>query len=330
MISALDEQAARVAGLLTYTDGAAWESPRRFRTGYAWLVQRGAERLVLKLGRSEQDAADVTWEHDVLTRLAATGFPASAPVPAFDGRSWVEADGRVWATLTYLPGRPLATDPDPNMEAAGAFLARFHRAARAVPLPQQRPTAAELSHLREITNWKNLRTALGDVGKLGRFDAMLDSLEVGLRHLKYAELKHLVIHGDPTNDNLIVDGAPPRVVGLIDFGSAHVSPWPVDLAAALWRSGRPDPDVVEYDLARVGRFVAGYHRESPIPPAVARAIPLLMEGRGLQLVSRRVRRLGLGRPPGPIPEVALTLARTEWICAHHGDLAHAIEVHCAR
>src|SRR4030095_8814320 len=110
-------------------DGAAWESPRRCRTGYAWLVQRGAERLVLKLGRSEQDAADVTWEHDVLTRLATTGFPASAPVPAFDGRSWVEADGRVWATLTYLPGRPLATDPDPNMEAVGAFLARFHRAA---------------------------------------------------------------------------------------------------------------------------------------------------------------------------------------------------------
>jgi len=320
----LDEQAGRVAGLLTDPGGAGCEVPHRFGSTDAWLVQRGSERLVLKLGRSEQDAADVTWEHDYLARLAGTGFPASAPVPAFDGRSWVRSDGRVWAALTYVPGRPLVSGHDPDMAAAGGFLARYHQVARTLPVTEQRPTAAELLHLRAATRWDYLRTALGDAGTLGRFTVMLESLEAGLNTLKYAELEHLVIHGDATNDNVIVDGTPPRVVGLIDFGSAHLAPWICDLAAALWRSGRPDPNGVAYDPERLRQFVVGYHRVSPIPSALACAIPLLMVGRGVQLISRRVRRLPQGSAGMPVPAVLDALVRTEWLHAHRADLVEVI------
>jgi Ser/Thr protein kinase RdoA (MazF antagonist) len=326
----LDEQAAQVAGLLAGPCEMGWGAPRRFGAGDAWLVTRGGERLVLKLGRSEQDEADVTWEHDFLGRLAGTGFPASAPVPAFDGRSWVRSDGRIWAALTYVPGRPLVSDRDPDMEVAGAALARYHQAARTVPLPAQRPTAAELMRLHELTRWDNLRVALGDVSKLGQFDAWLWSMENSLRRLKYAELEHLVIHGDATNDNLIVEGTPPRIVGLIDFGSAHVAPWPVDLAAGLWRSGRPDPNVVEYDPDRISRFVAGYHRVSPLSRQIARAIPLLMEARGYQLISRRVRRLPLDHAGGPLPSVLDALRRSAWLRAHGDDLDDVIKRALAR
>jgi Ser/Thr protein kinase RdoA (MazF antagonist) len=147
---------------------------------------------------------------------------------------------------------------------------------------------------------------------------------VGLHTLNDAELEHLVIHGDATNDNLIVAGTPPRTVGLIDFGSAHVAPWICDLAAALWRSGRPDPNAVAYDPERLRRFVVGYHRVSPLPSELACAIPLLMEGRGIQLISRRVRRLPQAPAGPPVPAVLDALVRTEWLHAHRAEFVDVI------
>jgi Ser/Thr protein kinase RdoA (MazF antagonist) len=327
MRSSLEEQAERVAGLLKAVgavDGTAPVVVRRFGTGDAWLLRRGSELLVLKRGRPEQDEADVEWEHGFLHRLARTDFAASVPVPAFNGRSWTWQDGRVWATLGYLPGRSLASEDSPNFVAAGAFLARYHRAARSVLVRGQRPTEPGLSPLRTVTPSDRLRGALGSDDALDRFARLLDDLEAGLGALGYDALEQLVIHGDPTNDNLIVDGAPARLVGLIDFGSAHRAPWPADIAAALWRSARLDPAAVPYDPDRSGRFVAGYHGETPLPIDLARAIPLLMQGRGLQLISRRARRLPAGQPAAAIPDVALTLHRAEWLHAHRPELTAAI------
>lgn len=320
----LDEQAVRVAGLLQGWQGAQAPVVRRFGATDAWLVSRGDAQVVLKRGRSEQDEADVTWEHEHLHRLAGAGFPASVPLPAFDGQSWVRADDRIWAALSYLPGRPLVAEQAPDMEAAGALLARYHQAARIAPLATQRPTAAGLTQLDDVMPWRPLRAALGDVSKLGAFVAHLQNLETSLKHLGYSDLEHLVIHGDATNDNLIVDGKPPHIVGLIDFGSAHRSPWIFDIGAALWRSGRFDLDGVEYDPGRIQRFVAGYLGEAPIPRRLAWAIPLMMHARGLQLIYRRLRRLPSGQPVAPMPDVLLTFDRLTWIRKHADDLEEGI------
>ena len=324
MISTLDEQAAYVAGLLRNDDGVVAEPPCRFGTAIAWLVRRGPERLVLKRGRPEQGEADVAWEHDHLRSLAAAGFPSSWPVPAFGGQSWVRVEGRIWAALSYLEGQPLVSQPAPEMAAAGAFLARYHRVVRRIPAPEQRPTAAGLGQLRAVTPMDRLSAILGDSDSFRRYLALLDDLEAGLGSLEYDRLEHLVIHGDATNDNLIVDASPSRIVGMIDFGGAHVAPWPADLAAALWRSGRPDPEVIEYDSDRVWQYVAGYHREAPLLPELARAIPLLMQGRGLQLLSRRARRLPPDQPIAPSPYAQVTLHRAEWLHAHRAELVDLV------
>ena len=320
----LDEQAAQVAKLLTSTTGTALETPRRFGTAEAWLARSGSDLLVLKRGRPEQDQADVAWEHDHLQRLQEADFPTSVPVPAFDGRSWARVDGRIWAALTYLPGRPLASERDPDLEAAGAFLARYHRAARRVSTREQRPTASGLSRLRADMPWDPLRAALGSDDALGRFAGLIEDLEAGLRELQYETLEQLVIHGDATNDNLIVDGTPPRIVGLIDFGAASLAPWPADIAAALWRSARAVDSDIALDLNRVTRFVRGYHRESPIPSHLARAIPLLIQARSLTLISRRVRRLP-SLPVAALDSITLTLTRTLWVHEHRHDLSAAID-----
>jgi Ser/Thr protein kinase RdoA (MazF antagonist) len=211
------------------------------------------------------------------------------------------------------------------MEAAGAFLARYHRAARQVPVRQPRPTETGFSRLRAVTPWDRLRPALETADALDRFTRLLEDLEAGLHELRYASLDHLVIHGDATNDNLIVDGTPPRIVGLIDFGSSHLAPWPADIAAALWRSARRIDSTVEADPTRVTDFVRGYHREAPIPHDLARAIPLLIQGRGLQLISRRVRRLRSKPEPSTLTQVALTLGRAAWVHEHRELLSDSIE-----
>jgi Ser/Thr protein kinase RdoA (MazF antagonist) len=245
-------------------------------------------------------------------------------VPAFDGQTWARIGNRIWATLSYLPGRALASEQNPDMEAAGAFLARYHRAARSVPMPGQRPTSAPLPRLRAVTPPDPLRRSLRSAGAQGRFARLLDDLEAGLRAIQYESLEHIPIHGDATNDNLIVEGDPPTIVGMIDFGSASLAPWLTDLAAALWRSGRAIDTDVGYDLDRVTRYVAGYHRESPIPKRLAQAIPLLIQGRGLQLISRRVRRLESRHVAADPPRLGLTLARACWAHDHRQDLLAAI------
>lgn len=323
-MSSFDGQAARVAGLLTVPSGRGPVVPRRFGTADAWLVPCGGERRVLKLGRPEQTEADVTWEHEYLLRLAGTGFPASVPVPAFDGRSWVQVDGRIWSVLSFLPGQPMASQPAPDMAAAGTFLARYHQVARTLPVRDQRPTEPGLSPLRAVTPLDRLGTGPGDADSLRRYLALLDDLEDGLHALEYDSLEHLVIHGDATNDNLIVDGAPPRIVGLIDFGAAHLAPWPADLAAALWRSGRPDPEGIAYDPGRIRHYVRGYHRESLLPAALAQAIPLLMQGRGLQLISRRLRRARQGQTSPAAPYLHQTLDRAAWLHTHRAEVIEAI------
>jgi len=320
----LDGQLAHAVGLLRQLDGMPIVVVERLANADAWRLRRGSDLLVLKRGRPEQDEADVTWEHDHLRRLQSTGFPASVPVPAFDGRSWVQVDGRIWATLTYLPGRPLVSEPDPDMEAAGAFLARYHRASRQISTAEQRPTSSGL-RLRDVTPWGTLRAALGSAEALSLFDALLEDLEAGLRDIQYTALEHLVVHGDPTNDNLLVDGTPPTIVGLIDFGAASLAPWPADIAAGLWRSGRVAESGVEYDPDRIGRFVRGYHREAPIPPSAAAAIPLLIQARGLALISRRVRRFGPVLPDGVPDYITITLARTAWVHDHRHDLAAVVD-----
>lgn len=323
-MSPLDEQATLVASMLGAPLSDETSVVQRLGDADAWLLRSGSDLLVLKRGRPEQDEADVTWEHEHLRRLQETGFPAPAPIPAFDGQSWLRLDGQTWAALTYLPGRTLATEAAPDMAAAGAFLARYHRASRLISTDRQRPTSTGFSRLREVTPWDTLRAALGSDGALDLFDLLLHDLEAGRRDLGYDALEHLVVHGDATNDNLIVDGTPPRIVGLIDFGAASLAPWPADIAAALWRSGRRVESDVEQDSDRVGRFVHGYHQESPIQRDLVHAIPLMIQARGLALISRRIRRLP-GLPPETLGYVALTLARTAWVHDHRHDLIAAID-----
>jgi transposase len=163
-----------------------------------------------------------------------------------------------------------------------------------------------------------LRAALGGAAGVRRFREHLERVQHELASLGHAAAPRLVIHGDPTTGNVVVDGAPPAVVGLIDFGAAYHEAPLADVGFGLWRSGRPEPGAVAVDPARVHRLVAGYHGVRPLDArAGPAAICAYMRARGLQfivhnlgggdlsLALRRVEALAAGQPA---PEAAIAVA----------------------
>jgi hypothetical protein len=109
----------------------------RPREGRAWLVRwQGARGILRQLPAAApvvpaaRLAADVTWLHDFLGRLAGLGFPAPRPLPCFGDRSWTMAGRVLWEVVSFLPGRSVGWAEQPPMEDIGALLARYHATAR--------------------------------------------------------------------------------------------------------------------------------------------------------------------------------------------------------
>lgn len=315
----LDERLLQAAGL-DADSGSGLARPLDGPTGDVWQLTWEGGPVVVKRGRAGQDAVDLAWEHRFLQDLAATGFPAPRPVPLFAGASWLPLDDRVWSAVTYLPGRTLDTESQPDLEAAGAILAAYHQAAWTIPVDGQRPTAAPLEDLAALAAWDRIGDALGDASDARQLRRWMDDLLPELEALGYGALTRIVLHGDCTLHNIVVDSNPPRPVGLIDFGGAYHGAWLTDLGSGLWRAGRVGQETIGLDPGRVARFVTGYHAHRPLSAALARAVPTLIAARGLQLIVRRTRRA----TPGARQDVQVAFARTGWLRAHRPMLEAAI------
>ena len=301
--------------------------PLGYSADDVWWLDLGGPPVVPKRDRLRPggDERDIAWEHAFLDRLAATGFPVQRPFPLFaGGKAWHRADGRVWHALDYLPGHSLMWEVQPDIADAGVLLAAYHRSARRIGVEAERPTATPLHRLAALMPWGSLPAAAGSDAEARRVAGLLDEMDARLRAGGYDQLERLVIHGDFTTDNVIIDGSPPRVTGLIDFGSAYHEGWPADIGFGLWRSGRAHWQGVALDLDRIRGFVRGYHDQAPLSPQVARLLPVLLWARGLQLLVRAMLRTPAQDQPALVPVTARTLARIDWIRTHEPELTAAI------
>jgi Ser/Thr protein kinase RdoA (MazF antagonist) len=242
--------------------------------GEPWLLQTEDWQAVLRRFHPrryppEANVAHVAWLHRFLDRLATTGFPAPRPLRVLNEASMAVVDGAIWEVLSYVPGRALMWDPAVPVESAGALLARFHQVSLAISPTDQRPGALPLDDCHPASAKLIAARFHRDLPDAGHLSAI-----------------RCVLHGDCTSANMLVDGDPPTVVGMIDFTLALLGPPETDISFALWVNGRTEQPAVSLDDARVRAFVAGYHAVRPLPARAIKAIPLYLVGRGLQMLVR--------------------------------------------
>jgi Ser/Thr protein kinase RdoA (MazF antagonist) len=193
----------------------------------------------------------VEWIHRFLARLA---FDAPKPSPYFDGESVAVIDGVVWSAVSFVEGAPVGWSPTPNMFELGAYLAKFHAAAAAVEMDAQ-------------------QAPVFPVDAPGHDDRR--------RH---------VIHGDPTNHNVLAAGSPAVPCGIIDFGNAYIEVPLFDIGCALWRSGRPAQDVHEFSPERIAAYVDGYSSVRLLSDDDRAAVIPYLRARGVQIITKQAAR----------------------------------------
>ena len=239
------------------------------REAQLWLVRSRDELAVLRrldpavMAPTDELVRDRQWLHDFLTQLASTDFPAPRPLSVFEGSSMCVQSGAIWELVTFIDGDAVGWRSEPNMEAIGQLLARYHDAAAAIVVGRQRPTAVPPAEIHTVLG-ADAGAAGIDTEVLARFRRHAMAFEELGDQLGHRD--SLVIHGDFTNHNVIAAGTPPEPVGVIDFGLAHLEVPLADIGLGLWRSGRPRQDVPSIDTARAVALLRGYQSIRPISP----------------------------------------------------------------
>jgi Ser/Thr protein kinase RdoA (MazF antagonist) len=203
-----------------------------------------------------------------------------------DGRTAIEADGRVWEVATWMPGRADFRDrpTDNRLTAAAIALAELHKAwapgtAGILPaVPGPKPAPAVARRLSALADW----TRLVESGWRPSFritdGPIRESAETAWRilpaHVRRSQTDlepwrsiRVATHPclcDLWHDHVMYEGD--CVVGLIDFGAAKVDHPAVDLARLL---GSLVPD----EPARFVCALDAYRSVSPL--AHPELVPLL-------------------------------------------------------
>jgi len=271
--------------------------------GQPWLLEAGDWRAVLRHLPSRrypptESLPHLEWLHRFLDRLAPAEVATPRPLRELGGASIAVADGALWELLSYVPGRALGYDPRVPLESAGGLLASFHLASRKVPTPEQRPCALPLEDCWPVSP-----------------GALASEFQRDLADLDQASVDWCVLHADCTAANMLVSGEPPTTTGMIDFTLAQLGPPEADISFALWVTGRTAQPQRRLDFARVRAFVSGYHRVRPLTAWAARAIPMYLVGRGMQLLTRIER--GGGNDE-------IQLERVRWLHAHRAQLQDVV------
>ena len=289
------------AVLAGYSGGTAaditWHSPRPWSAaavarwpGRAVFVKRHHVRV--------RTARQLAAEHAFISHLRDRGIPAPAVLRTTDGATTVRRGDFCYEVHDLAGGHDLYRDamswtPFISLDharAAGAELARLHRAAASFPW-QARPPGVLLSGC-------DIVLAADPVQRLGRLLSQRPGLAGYLTARSWrADLARHVLpairraapllaglprqwgHGDwhPSNLTWTAAGVSAAVAGVFDFGLANRTLAVHDLATALERSTVSWLDLAESgraaaDLAAVDALLDGYHAVRPLSPGEAAAL----------------------------------------------------------
>ncbi len=276
----------------------AWSSPRPMSA--AGLVSRGADTVFVKRHHVRvRSAAQLAAEHAFAAHLRAHGLPVPAVWHTAAGRTTVARGDFVYEVHEVAPGIDLYRDAmswtpfasTGHARAAGAALARLHRAAAGFGWPARPP--AVLTNSCDVITAADPLAEVAAVGRrrpgLGRYLAGRDWRRDFTRDLLPAVRRSAPLlgalerrwgHGDWHPSNLTWDAAGPdaEVTAVFDFGLANRTFTVHDLALALERSTIAWLDLAEageagVDIDAVDALLDGYQALRPLGPAEAAALP---------------------------------------------------------
>jgi homoserine kinase type II len=273
-----------------------------------YRVETDTGRYVLTLFE-RLPAAELPFYLELMSRLAARGFPAPRPLADASGRTLGELKGRPACLVSFLPGHPLLAPDAPACATVGRTLADLHLSAADLPSAPENPRGRRW--------WKEAAARV--MPHLGREDAELLAEELRFQSLfRFPDLPRGVIHADLFRDNVL--WAEGRVSGVIDFYFAGRDTLLLDLAITAndWCAA-PDGKL---DPARAAALLAGYHARRPLTAIERGAWPVLLRAAGLRFwLSRlldyhspREGELTYTKNPDQFRDILRVRART------HGDL----------
>jgi Ser/Thr protein kinase RdoA (MazF antagonist) len=321
--------------LAHYDDGGAgrprrglitWRSPRPMSA--AALVRRGAEGVFVKRHHGAvRTAAQLGTEHALASHLSARGVRVPQVLRTRTGATTVRAGNYVYEVHALAEGIDLYRDTPSwapftstgHARAAGAALARFHRAARSFNRPQRPPGV--------LINSCAVVMAPDPLVAVERLLRRRPGLARSLAHRRWRDdiaRHHLPAiaraapllkalgrqwgHGDWHPSNLTWDSPSPAagVVAVLDLGLANRTSGVHDLAIAIERSV-----VAWLDLAETG------HAEADIP-----ALDALLDGyqEAGALTGAQIAAVAAVLP---VAHLEYALSETEYFAAVVGSLENA-------
>ena len=185
---------------------------------------------------------------------------------------WVEQDGEFWRSITYI-GAATTTDVILNRDHArevGYGLGMFHSLISDLPADQLEDT---LKHFHVTPTYLNrydiVYTSCQSVdpavrGAAAFVEARRQGIDVLEAALQRGELKQRPIHGDPKINNVMIDEASGKAVGLIDLDTVKPGLVHYDIGDCLRSCCNPvgeeetNLDAVHFDLGLCEAILDGY------------------------------------------------------------------------
>jgi homoserine kinase type II len=280
-------------------------------SNFAVETARGRWFLRVNEGKTE---ADVGWEAQLVTALAAAGVPTPAPVPAGD-RLYAPLGDKWVSVFPWRPGRHLAAAEVTESLAheLGAALAALHTAA-AVP-----PRASIYDHDHLLARFATF-AASRDPELAHAIAVLADELAIATaaREVR-ARASHGIIHGDLFRDNVLWEAG--RLVAILDFEQASSGSFAYDLAVCLndwcW-TGAPRP-------ALAHALLAGYSATRPLTADDRDALPIEVRAAAARFTITRITDVYLAKVDNPEKDFRAFLTRCEaWRGQALGQLAAAL------
>ncbi len=180
--------------------------------------------------------ASVNEDIRVVTRhLHAAGLVTPELVPTRDGQWWQEDAGRTYRVLTHIDGisrNHLASAGE--AAAAGALLARFHRALGNLDHHFSNPRLGVHDTARHLATLRTALTEHAHHRDIRIIQPLADEiLELAARLPPVPAVADRIVHGDPKVNNLLFDRQSGSGLCLIDLDTLGRMPLPLELGDAF-------------------------------------------------------------------------------------------------